>query len=179
MRSCARSPTSSEGGAVEHLLGNFQVSIAGEHARSVCRIRVFDQGLGTKASLEPFECFGEYHDELRRCEEGWRIVRREMITTVSGDFGVSNPHPSSERPGSPISLTTTRVDLDVCTRAGSSIGSAWRSSRTSRSLRVTSTRARNENITTAAIRRLARSEDRTDRATDSAAIGTPPTVIIV
>ncbi len=81
-------------GPSQHLLGNFQVSIEGEHARSVCRIRVFHQGLGAKGSLEPFECFGEYHDELRRGLDGWRIARREMITTITrGDFGVLGPAP--------------------------------------------------------------------------------------
>jgi hypothetical protein len=79
-------------GPSQHLLGNFQVSIDGEHARSVCRIRVFHVGAGAKASLEPFECFGEYRDELRRGRDGWRTARREMTTTIArGDIGVLGP----------------------------------------------------------------------------------------
>jgi hypothetical protein len=55
---------------------------------------VFHQGAGTKASLEPFECFGEYRDDLRRGTDGWRIAHREMVTTiVRGDYGVLGPAP--------------------------------------------------------------------------------------
>lgn len=81
-------------GPSQHLLGNFQTSVEGEHARSVSRVRVFHLGAGAKASLDPFECFGEYRDELRNGRDGWRIARREMITTISrGDYGVLGPPP--------------------------------------------------------------------------------------
>jgi len=81
-------------GPSQHLLGNYQVTVDEDHARSTSRIRVFHQGAGSKASLEPFECFGEYHDDLRRAADGWRIAHREMVTTiVRGDYGVLGPTP--------------------------------------------------------------------------------------
>ena len=81
-------------GPSQHLLGNYQVTVDEDRARSVCRIRVFHQGAGKKATLEPFECFGEYHDKLRRATDGWRIAHREMVTTiVRGDYGVLGPAP--------------------------------------------------------------------------------------
>jgi 3-phenylpropionate/cinnamic acid dioxygenase small subunit len=81
-------------GPTQHLLGNYQVAVDEDRARSACRIRVFHQGAGTKASLEPFECFGEYRDDLRRGADGWRIAHREMATTiVRGDYGVLGPAP--------------------------------------------------------------------------------------
>ena len=81
-------------GPSQHLLGNYQVTVDQDRARSVCRIHVFHQGAGAKASLEPFECFGEYRDQLRRGTDGWRIAHREMVTTiVRGDYGVLGPAP--------------------------------------------------------------------------------------
>ena len=81
-------------GPSQHLLGNYQVTVDDDRARSVCRIRVFHLGAASKASLEPFECFGEYRDELRRSDDGWRSARREMVTTiVRGDYGVLGPAP--------------------------------------------------------------------------------------
>ena len=81
-------------GPSQHLLGNYQVAVDGDRARSTCRIRVFHQGAGTNASLEPFECFGEYRDDMRRGTSGWRIVHREMVTTIArGDPGVLGPAP--------------------------------------------------------------------------------------
>jgi hypothetical protein len=82
-------------GPSQHLLGNYQVAIDQDDARSVCRIRVFHQGAGARSSLEPFECFGEYRDQLRRSPRGWRIAHREMLTTiVRGDYGVLGPAPA-------------------------------------------------------------------------------------
>ena len=81
-------------GPSQHLLGNYQVVVDGDRARSVCRIRVFHEGAGGKASLEPFECFGEYRDNLRRSTGGWRIVHRQMVTTIArGDYRVLGPAP--------------------------------------------------------------------------------------
>ena len=79
-------------GPSQHLLGNYQVIVDGDRASSRCRIRVFHVGAGARASLEPFECWGEYLDELSRTEEGWRINHREMRTTIArGDASILGP----------------------------------------------------------------------------------------
>lgn len=76
-------------GPSQHLLGNYQVLVNGDAARSTCRIRVFHVGAGPKAALEPFECFGEYRDLLVRSAAGWRITHRQMVTTIlRGDYAV-------------------------------------------------------------------------------------------
>jgi hypothetical protein len=78
-------------GPSQHLLGNHQVEVDGDHARSVSRARVFHQGLGERADRS-FECFGEYHDTWTRTLGGWRMASRRFDVTIAlGDFDVLQP----------------------------------------------------------------------------------------
>jgi hypothetical protein len=78
-------------GPSQHLLGNYQVDVDGDRARSVCRIRVYHQGAGARAHLA-FEVFGEYHDTWVRTPDGWRMTGRRMDTSiVRGDVEVLQP----------------------------------------------------------------------------------------
>ena len=78
-------------GPSQHLLGNYQIEVDGDEARSVCRIRVYHEGAGQRAHLF-FEVFGEYHDTWVRTADGWRMATRRMDTTIAlGDFETLQP----------------------------------------------------------------------------------------
>jgi hypothetical protein len=78
-------------GPSQHLLGNYQVEVTGDRARTVTKARVFHQGLGERAG-KSFECFGEYHDRWTRTSDGWRMTgRRFDVGIVLGDFDVLQP----------------------------------------------------------------------------------------
>lgn len=78
-------------GPSQHLLGNYDVVISGESARSVCKARVLHVGAGDRAD-QTYECCGNYLDELVRTTDGWRIRRRQFEVTISlGDMSVLQP----------------------------------------------------------------------------------------
>jgi hypothetical protein len=61
---------------VQHMLGNFDIVVDGDHARSVC---YFHNPMGLPAEgdgVSMFWCGGRYIDELVRTQYGWRIKRR-------------------------------------------------------------------------------------------------------
>ena len=78
-------------GPSQHLLGNHQITVEGDTARSITRARVFHQGAGERADRS-YECFGEYHDTWARTPAGWRMATRRFDVTISlGDFDVLQP----------------------------------------------------------------------------------------
>lgn len=81
-------------GPSQHLLGNHIVEIDGDEATSRCKARVYHYGLGDRAALEPYECFGVYRDHLRRTPDGWRISRRVFaVHHAVGDIAILQPGP--------------------------------------------------------------------------------------
>jgi hypothetical protein len=78
-------------GPSQHLLGNHQITVDGDTARSTCKARVLHVGAGDRAELT-YECCGNYRDELVRTQDGWRISARDFEVTISlGDFSVLQP----------------------------------------------------------------------------------------
>jgi len=61
--------------STQHLQGNYRIEIDGDRARSRVYVRAFHLGAGSTAGRH-YEMGGEYRDELRRGEEGWRSIRR-------------------------------------------------------------------------------------------------------
>lgn len=78
-------------GPTQHLLGNIVVDVDGDTA--VSHAYVSDMHLGTGAhSTTTFSTLGEYHDEWRRIDGQWRIVRRHKDSrAVLGSFDVFRP----------------------------------------------------------------------------------------
>lgn len=64
-------------GATQHLLGNHEIVIEGDTASSVCYVRAIHVGLG-ELNDTFFEIWGEYIDQLKRTEDGWRVTQREL-----------------------------------------------------------------------------------------------------
>jgi hypothetical protein len=78
-------------GPSQHLLGNHQIAIAGDEARSMVYARVHHRG-AEPDSERWWECMGEYHDDWHRTPEGWRMARRVFVVTMShGDYSVLQP----------------------------------------------------------------------------------------
>lgn len=65
-------------GPSQHLLGNYEIEVDGDRARSRVYIRAFHLGRGERERVS-YEMGGEYRDELVRTASGWRIARREGI----------------------------------------------------------------------------------------------------
>lgn len=83
-------------GPSQHLLGNHQISIDGDHAESSTKARVLHVGAGERAGLTPYEAIGVYHDRLLRTADGWRIIHRHFDVQVSiGDINVLSARPPS------------------------------------------------------------------------------------
>jgi SnoaL-like domain len=79
-------------GPSQHLLGNYDVSVAADEAETWTKARVIHMGAGTRAALQPYESIGLYHDRLRRGPDGWRIVHRHYDEHLSmGDIDVLQP----------------------------------------------------------------------------------------
>lgn len=79
-------------GPSQHLLGNYQVSIDGDHAESLTKARVLHVGAGERANLTPYEAVGVYRDRHVRTSEGWRILHRRFDVQITlGDFNVLAP----------------------------------------------------------------------------------------
>jgi 3-phenylpropionate/cinnamic acid dioxygenase small subunit len=61
---------------IQHMLGNFDITVNDDHARSVC---YFHNPMGLPAerdAVSMFWCGGRYIDELVRTPHGWRINHR-------------------------------------------------------------------------------------------------------
>jgi 3-phenylpropionate/cinnamic acid dioxygenase small subunit len=85
-------------GPTQHLLGNIDITVAGDRAHSRCYVRAVHAGLGEAENLY-YEVWAEYHDELTRLPAGWRIRQRKMLVHKEvGSRAVLKPMPSP--PGS-------------------------------------------------------------------------------
>jgi 3-phenylpropionate/cinnamic acid dioxygenase small subunit len=61
---------------LQHMLGNFDITVDGDRARSIC---YFHNPMGLAAegdTISMFWCGGRYRDELVRTPQGWRIKQR-------------------------------------------------------------------------------------------------------
>lgn len=65
-------------GPTQHLLGNFDIGVEGDHASCACYVRAVHAGLGDEADTF-YEVWAEYRDALRRTDTGWRIYERNMV----------------------------------------------------------------------------------------------------
>ncbi len=78
-------------GPTQHLLGNHQIEIDGQHARSTCRCRVFHQG-ASRREQTTYEVFGAYDDMLTWTGAAWRITHRVMSVSIQlGDPSILGP----------------------------------------------------------------------------------------
>jgi hypothetical protein len=66
--------------ASQHLLGNYEIEIEGDVARSRCYLRAQHVKRGCEGG-HLFEVAGYYRDEWVRREDGWRISRRQIVVT--------------------------------------------------------------------------------------------------
>lgn len=64
-------------GPTQHLLGNYQIELAGDTARTQVYVRAFHVGTRELANTT-YEMFGVYRDEMRRTEAGWRSTHRTL-----------------------------------------------------------------------------------------------------
>jgi hypothetical protein len=79
-------------GPSQHLLGNYEIHIGGDHADAVTKARVIHVGAGSRAGLTPYEAIGVYRDRLVRTPYGWRITHRTFDVHISiGDITVLQP----------------------------------------------------------------------------------------
>lgn len=79
-------------GPSQHLLGNYQIAIDGDEARSVTKARVLHVGAGDRAQLTPYEAIGVYRDRHLRTADGWRIIHRHFDVQIAmGDINVLRP----------------------------------------------------------------------------------------
>ena len=78
-------------GPSQHLLGNYRIELAGDHATSRHYCRVMHMGKGLQAG-KTYESWIEYADELIRTNEGWRSRRRVCRAMMEqGDRAVLGP----------------------------------------------------------------------------------------
>jgi hypothetical protein len=79
-------------GPSQQLLGNYQVAIDGDDARSWTKARVLHVGAGQRADLIPYEAIGVYRDRHLRTADGWRIIHRHFDVKITlGDINVLHP----------------------------------------------------------------------------------------
>ena len=79
-------------GPTQHLLGNYQISIDGDHAESSTKARVLHVGAGKHFERTPYEAVGVYKDRHVRTAEGWRIIHRHFDVHITlGDSNVLQP----------------------------------------------------------------------------------------
>ena len=79
-------------GPTQHLLGNYQISIDGDHAESSTPARDLPVGAGRHAERTPYEAVGDYRDLHVRTAEGWRIIHRHFDVHITlGDINVLQP----------------------------------------------------------------------------------------
>jgi hypothetical protein len=78
-------------GVSQHLLGNYDVRVDGDHASSRALVRAYHRGAGDRDEAW-FETYGIYRDRWRRTPDGWRLTVRELEVTVNvGDISVLQP----------------------------------------------------------------------------------------
>ncbi|MCB0994019.1 MAG: nuclear transport factor 2 family protein [Acidimicrobiales bacterium] len=78
-------------GPSQHLLGNAQIEVDGDRARSIVYARVHHRGAGERSHVW-WECWGEYHDTWIRTPGGWRMTSRSFdVTIADGDMSVLQP----------------------------------------------------------------------------------------
>lgn len=68
-------------GPSQHLMGNFDVTVNGAAATSVCYVRVFHQGKGDRTHLSQ-ETFGAYHATWKQTPDGWRAVKWRLAVSM-------------------------------------------------------------------------------------------------
>lgn len=79
-------------GPSQHLLGNYQVAVDGDHAESSTKARVLHIGEGDRAHLTPYEAIGTYHDRHVRTADGWRIIHLHFDVQIAiGDLTILQP----------------------------------------------------------------------------------------
>ncbi|MEZ5218773.1 MAG: nuclear transport factor 2 family protein [Ilumatobacteraceae bacterium] len=79
----------------QHLLGNHEVTVAGDEARSRCYFQAQHVRVGAPGG-DQLLIAGRYVDEWRRTPKGWRIARRDLISMWrSGNPAVVRPGPST------------------------------------------------------------------------------------
>ncbi|SDN82279.1 SRPBCC family protein [Pseudomonas jinjuensis] len=72
----------------QHMLGNIRIDLNGSRATSRSYLQALHVGVGEHADDLQL-LWGEYRDELEKRPQGWRIVRRELVTLHSqGDIGL-------------------------------------------------------------------------------------------
>jgi hypothetical protein len=77
-------------GPTQHLLGNYRIEIAGDHATSRCYARVMH--FAADGSDRSFEVWMEYADSWRRTADGWRSHARQATASMQrGDPSVLGP----------------------------------------------------------------------------------------
>lgn len=75
-------------GPTQHLLGTVRVDVRGEEAEAKCYLQAIHVGQGDYEG-DVMTVWGEYHDKLKRTENGWRISFLELSTIHSqGDIGL-------------------------------------------------------------------------------------------
>ena len=78
-------------GPTMHFLGHQTIRIEQDRAFAVTQVRAFHIGKGRREGIT-YEVMGEYHDELLRTAQGWRIARRRFDRRlVQGDPDVLQP----------------------------------------------------------------------------------------
>jgi 3-phenylpropionate/cinnamic acid dioxygenase small subunit len=76
-------------GNTQHLLGNVQIDVQGDHATASCYLQAIHVGLGDYSD-QLLTVWGEYRDRLVRTAAGWRIAYRELTTLhAQGDIGLA------------------------------------------------------------------------------------------
>ncbi len=65
-------------GPTQHMISNFRIEIEGDRAQSRCYVCATHAGRGLINRFLHFTMHGEYRDEIRRTESGWRVTRREL-----------------------------------------------------------------------------------------------------
>lgn len=71
-------------GPTQHLLGNLEVTVAGETVTSRVAVRAAHRGADDLVQ-ETYDCLGEYQDRWTLTPNGWRIAHRSMKVRL--EFG--------------------------------------------------------------------------------------------
>lgn len=75
-------------GPSQHLLGSIQLFLSNDSAETRSYVQARHQGKGSKAELF-LDSNGEYIDQWKRGENGWKIVRRDVRWfMLKGDMSV-------------------------------------------------------------------------------------------
>jgi len=76
-------------GNTQHLLGNIQIELDGNHAKASCYLQAIHVGLGDHSD-QVLTVWGEYKDQLVKTAAGWRITFRELSQLhAEGDIGLA------------------------------------------------------------------------------------------